>query len=118
MNNRSFGSWGEEQAVRYLLKQGYEIIEMNFRNMLGEIDIIAKNKDVLCFIEVKTRMSLNKGLPVDSITYYKQRKIRQLALSYLKYRYQRIDIKVRFDVVSIYQRSGQEAEIKLIRNAF
>ena len=117
MNNRTYGNWGEEQAVLYIEKLGYQLLGRNFRNRLGEIDIIAKDKETICFIEVKTRYSLAKGKPFESVNYQKKRKLINLALSYLKYNYQTTSIKSRFDVISIIQHTYTEYEIKHIKNA-
>ncbi len=117
-NNKTYGNWGEEQASKYIQSLGYEVIERNFRNRLGEIDIVAKDGATICFIEVKTRYSLSKGKPFESVTYVKQGKLIKLALSYLKYRFQTTQIKSRFDVISIIQDQQAHLQIKHIKNAF
>jgi putative endonuclease len=61
MSNKAFGSYGESLAKRYLETQGYRILEKNFRNKLGEIDLIAQDGKTICFVEVKTRLSLEQG---------------------------------------------------------
>jgi len=80
------GQIGEEAAVTFLKQQGYQIVEQNFRNQLGEIDIVAYEGDTICFVEVKTRRSDIFGSPFESVTPAKQRKIAQVALSYLKFK--------------------------------
>lgn len=117
MNNRIYGNWGEEQALIYIEKLGYQVIDRNFRNRLGEIDIIAKDNETICFIEVKTRYSLAKGKPFESVNYQKKRKLINLALSYLKYNYQTTSIKSRFDVISIIHHAPDEYDVKHIKNA-
>lgn len=77
------GQSGEELAVRYLLLNGYLILQRNFRCRLGEIDIIASKVDVLTFIEVKTRFSLRTGNPAEAVTFSKQQKIRRVAQYYM-----------------------------------
>ncbi len=116
-NNRTYGNWGEDKACDYIHSIGYEIIERNFRNRLGEIDIIAKDGATVCFIEVKTRYSLTHGKPFESVNATKKRKLIQLALSFLKYRFKTTSIKSRFDVISIIQ-DDTNISIKHIRNAF
>ena len=85
MNNRQFGSKGEDLACEYLKKNGYEILERNkhFSN-LCEIDIIAKFKDKYVFVEVKTRQTDNFGSPFEAITKTKYNNIKTGVLSYLK----------------------------------
>ncbi|NOQ41944.1 MAG: DUF91 domain-containing protein, partial [Desulfuromusa sp.] len=75
----ALGAWGEEQAVNYLLKQGMKIIERNFRTPIGEIDIIARDKKFLGFLEVKTRRSTACGTPHEAVGQRKQRQIARTA---------------------------------------
>ena len=65
---RRFGNWGEDAAVRYLKTRGYEILDRNYRSSWGEIDIIARQRDVLAFVEVKTRQCLKFGRPAAAVT--------------------------------------------------
>ncbi|MBT7260412.1 MAG: YraN family protein, partial [Desulfobacula sp.] len=88
----------------------------NYRTKIAEIDIIAKDRDCLCFIEVKTRRSLKKGLPKESITRSKQKKIILGACFYLKEKKQE-NSRVRFDVVEVIEKKGC-FDINLIKNAF
>ena len=101
MNNRSLGQLGEEHTCCYLQDKGYKILEKNFRNKLGEIDIIAQQAGTICFIEVKTRKSNQYGEPFEAVHAAKQRKIVRVALSYLKYKFKSVDVASRFDVISI-----------------
>jgi len=118
MTNKSFGSYGESLAKKYLLSQGYHILEENFRTKIGEIDIIAKDGQTICFIEVKTRKSLQQGQPFEAVHPWKMKKLSQLAFFYLKSKFHSIDIPARFDVVSIVQKPDGISEIQLIKNAF
>ena len=111
------GQIGEEAAVAFLKRQGYHILERNFRNKLGEIDIIAKDDDMICFVEVKTRKSEAFGSPFESVTATKQRKIIHVALSYLKAK-GREESKARFDVVAVFLEEGSPERIEIIKNAF
>ena len=110
------GRDGEQIAVAYLKKNGYDICETNFRCPLGEIDIIAREKDEIVFIEVKTRRSSRLGYPEQAVGARKQTKLSQLALWYLQEK-RLADVNARFDVIAItLQAEGNE--IKIIKNAF
>ena len=114
MSNKriNLGRKGEDISVEFLKKQGYKIIERNYRCSLGEIDIVAKDKNVLCFVEVKTRKTDEYGLPAEAIDGHKQKKLAKVALAYLKEkRIYKQDL--RFDVVSVYAN-----HIELIKDAF
>ena len=89
----------------------------NFRNFLGEIDIIAQDHDTICFVEVKTRAGTEFGSPLEAISRQKQFKLAQLALSYLKYK-RRFNSKARFDVITVMREEQGAAQIELIKNAF
>jgi len=110
------GKSGEEVALGYLKNKGYRILERNFKNSLGEIDIIAKDKKTWCFIEVKTRTNLDKGLPQEAITPAKQHKLSKVALSFLKSR-KLLNSPARFDIVSVLKNPEGE-KVELIQNAF
>lgn len=103
----TLGAEGELFAKKYLISEGYRILETNFRNMkgkqLGEIDIIAEKNDELVFIEVKTRVGeYGKSiLPESNITPRKLAKINRVSLIYIKLR-NLWDKKYRFDAISIY----------------
>jgi putative endonuclease len=110
------GKEGEKIAAAYLKKNGYRIIEINFRCPIGEIDIVAKEKNDLVFVEVKTRKSINLGYPEQAVGIRKQKKMSQLALWYLQKR-KIAEINARFDVVAI-NLIPEKNEVKLIKNAF
>ncbi len=109
------GEKGEELAVKYLKKKGYKIIIQNYKNIIGEIDIIASDKNKLVFIEVKTRESIEYGQPFEAVNKTKKRKIANTALLYLK-RYKELP-SCRFDVVSINYEKDKH-KINLIKDAF
>ena len=113
---KELGKKGEEKALRFLKKKGYRIIEQNYVCKLGEMDIIAKEKDTLVFVEVKTRTSMAFGPPQLAVTKFKQRQLSKVALNFLKEK-KLEDIKARFDVVAILLPPERE-EIELIRDAF
>ena len=116
MEKRELGEKGEELALRFLKKKGYRLIEKNYVCKMGEMDIIAKEKDTLVFIEVKTRTSTEFGPPQLAVNSRKQRQLSKVALNYLNEK-QLKDVKARFDVVAILLRQKGE-EIELIRDAF
>lgn len=113
---QEFGRKSESIAADRLKKQGYSILELNYRTKLGEIDIIAKDKDTIVFIEVKARKSNSFGNPKFAVTYKKQKKISMVALYYLKSTKQS-NSKARFDVVSIIFGKGSLG-LEIIKNAF
>lgn len=85
MNNRDFGNMGEDLACEYLLKNGYQILERNKHfSKLCEIDIIAKFKNTIVFVEVKTRKTNSFGTPLEAITKTKYHNIKTGVLSYLQ----------------------------------
>jgi len=112
------GRIGEEIALDFLRKNGYRIIERNFRSLPGEIDLIAEEGKVKVFVEVKTRNSLAHGLPGDAITSRKKRHMVKAALSYIKKRGWTAQT-YRFDIVGIIMNGkGKVRNIEIIRNAF
>lgn len=114
--NLYLGKLGEEVAVNLLKENGYKILVRNYKTKLGEVDIIATDKDTFCFIEVKTRNSLKAGQPEEAVSGPKQRQISKAALVFLKQN-KLLDKKARFDVVSVIY-SGAAAKLGLIKNAF
>ena len=112
----SLGRKGEELAADLLKDSGYKILYRNYRTKLGEIDIIAKDKETVCFIEVKTRSSDRFGCGSEAVLRLKQRQIAKAALSFLKEK-QFLDKKARFDVVSL-DCSSLEPKLDLIKDAF
>jgi putative endonuclease len=119
MKGHQIGREGEKAAADYLCQNGYTLIERNYRTPTAEIDIIARQDDFLCFVEVKTRTSLKKGLPRESVHYKKQQKIISGASFYLK-KNRLFNHRIRFDVVEILLSTDQDQhpEITLIKNAF
>ena len=111
------GKKGEEEAVSYLRKNGYKIIERNYRTKLGEIDIIADDKGVISFVEVRSKNSPWFGLPEETINKKKKAQISKTALAYIK-QCNLMDKSCRFDVVCIQGVGSPEPEIRLIKNAF
>jgi putative endonuclease len=115
-DRQNLGQQGEQAAISFLKTKGFTILETNFQTKPAEIDIIAKDNDWICFIEVKTRRSLKKGLPRESVNYSKQKKIITGALFYLKEK-KLINSKIRFDVIEVLEKNGNFS-INLIKYAF
>ena len=117
LNRRQlFGKESESLAVKHLKKSGYKILEQNHRNKIGEIDIIAKERGTLVFVEVKARKTHVFGNPKWAVTPKKQRKISMVALHYLKATKQ-TQVKARFDVVAL-SLTRDNPQIEIIKNAF
>jgi len=115
-SQQQFGRESEALAVNRLKKEGYKILEVNYRTRLGEIDIIARHRRTIVFVEVKARRSGRYGSPKWAITSQKKKKLSMTALCYLKTTGQNT-ASARFDVVSIrFRAAGPEVEI--IKNAF
>ncbi len=110
------GKAGEDLAERYLKRQGYAIVERNYRCPLGEIDLIALHKRVVVFVEVKTRRADTSGAPLESVNAVKQRRLKRAALHYLN-KHRLHDRDVQFDVVGISLRSDPPA-VEHVRHAF
>lgn len=115
-HNKQTGSKGENLACKFLQKNGYKILERNFLIRGGEIDIIAKDGEVLVFVEVKARFSHEYGLPEESITPWKIKSLKKSALFYIQNK-NLFDSPYRFDLVGIdYIDSSDNPKIELIKN--
>lgn len=113
----ALGEWGEEQAVLYLRRQGLKILVRNYRTPVGEIDIIARSKKDLLFVEVKTRRGTGFGLPQEAVDRRKQQQIIRTAQWYLK-QGKIGKLQPRFDVVAILCQSDNSVKINHLQNAF
>ena len=113
------GRRGEEDAYFYLRKNGYVMVARNYRSPKrhGEIDLIGWDKDVLCFIEVKTRTSHDAGHPADAVDEAKRRRLTRLALSYMK-RHDLLECSARFDVVAVTWPARGRPTIEHFKSAF
>jgi putative endonuclease len=107
-----FGERGEDRASRALRARGYTIVERNFRCKAGELDIVARDKDTLVFVEVRTRFDDRFGGALNAVGYHKQRQVIRVAGVYLALKRPRFDT-CRFDVVAI---TGDE--LVIIKDAF
>ena len=117
MHNLDIGRRGENAAVRYLERFGYEIVERNWKCPAGEADIIARDEDSLVFVEVKTRTSIEMGLPSEAVTPEKRSRYEKIAAWYLR-DYEFVDIPVRFDIVAILVVAEDRALLRHYANAF
>lgn len=114
--NKEEGERGEQIAVDYLKKQGYKILERNFRIRGGEIDVIGLDGDTLAFIEVKTRRSNEFGTPLEAITPWKLRSLVKSAEFY-KVKHPKLPDAMRIDAVGIILDSeGNATTIELVKN--
>jgi putative endonuclease len=112
----SLGKKGEDLAVAHLEKLKYRILARNYQCSVGEMDIIARDKDTLVFVEVKTRATRDFGGPAAAVNGRKQRQLSKVALSYLNQKKLR-DVPARFDVVAV-ELIPPSLRIEVIRNAF
>lgn len=113
--HNDLGKLGEELAVDFLQKNGYEILETNWTFQKAEVDIIAKKGEVLAVVEVKTRSSIDFGLPQE---FVKPKKIQLLVKAINEYIIQNeIDVNVRFDIVAIHKENN-EFILEHIEDAF
>jgi putative endonuclease len=113
--HNELGKLGEEMAVEFLQKEGYEIVETNWTFQKAEIDIIARKENILAVIEVKTRSSLDFGLPQD---FVKAKKIQLLVKAVNAFVNKRdLDVEVRFDIIAIHK-EGKSFVIEHLIDAF
>ena len=113
---RRVGQQGERRAERFLRSLGYAIVERNYRTSRGEIDLVAKDRDTLVFVEVRTRRRDGFGGPLASVGRQKQRQISNTALHYLTHSGLR-DRAARFDVIGIIG-EGKRADLTHVKAAF
>ncbi len=111
----SLGKEGEQIAQVFIRKKGFKILKTNYRTVFGEIDIIAKDKDVLVFIEVKARADIAFGHPFEAVDNRKKEKLRKVALCYMKNL--KKECAARFDVLSINVKGGTR-HIEHFQDAF
>ena len=112
------GIEGEDIAARALKKSRYKIIERNYRTPVGEIDIIARDRKCLVFVEVRTRSSVEFGLPQETVVARKRQRICRAAKWYLQKEHAD-DAECRFDIVAVVLDEKQKKpQVEIIRNAF
>lgn len=111
---KGIGAWGENQAAKYLKKQGYRILERNFACRFGEIDLIAANRAYLVFVEVKLRKSDAFARAAEFVDWRKQNRLRASAELWLSLH--ETELQPRFDVVEIYAPEGEATRKPMINH--
>jgi len=117
ISKREKGNLGEQAALNYLIQNGYIIQEKNFRTKYGEIDIIAKDKDYIVFIEVKSRNDFKLGLPCEAVNNIKKYHIARMAQLYIVKKKLK-NSNFRFDVIEVILNDSEIKYIRLIKDAF
>lgn len=113
--HNDLGKLGEELAVEFLVKKGYSIIETNWTFQKAEIDIIARKENVMAVVEVKTRSSIDFGLPQD---FVKPKKIQLLVKAINEYVISNdLEVEVRFDIIALH-REGKGFKMEHLEDAF
>ncbi|WP_419926760.1 YraN family protein [Candidatus Poriferisocius sp.] len=110
---QALGRWGEDRAVRWYRRHGFQVLDRNWRCSRGELDVIAQRGSVVVVCEVKTRSSLAFGFPAEAVGPDKQRRIRRLAAEWLAEQGRKGPVQIRFDVAEVVGR-----EIRVIEAAF
>lgn len=116
MDHNDLGTLGESLALKFLSSKGFEVLETNWRYQRAEVDIIARDGEILVFVEVKTRTSEYFGAPETFVTFRKEQLMVRAAHAYM----QRINHQweIRFDVISVVYRDDQNYEIRHLPDAF
>ncbi|MGM1045304.1 putative endonuclease [Paenibacillus uliginis N3/975] len=113
------GAAAEEAAASFLVERGFSILDRNWRNRTGEIDIIANDRGTLVFVEVRSRSGTSTyGTPSESVNHRKIAQVRSIAQQYIHYK-KSYDIPIRFDVVAVILKPDMSVDsIELIEAAF
>ena len=111
------GELGEHAAKKHLQKLGLKFLTANFRSARGEIDLIFRDTDCLCFVEVKTRSSENWSRPAAAVNSERRRRLSQCALDYLRL-LKNPPVKIRFDIVEVLLKDAEVREIRHLPNTF
>ena len=114
------GERGEEAAFFFLRRKGFTVVAQRWNDgpLPGDIDLIAWDGDVLCFVEVKTRTSRDVATASSAVDRNKRKTLRKLAGQYLRHLPEEIRPETRFDIVTVYDLPGQSLQIQLIPAAF
>ncbi len=113
MNTQLAGREGEARAAQYLRRHGWTMLDANYRSRFGEIDLIARKRNTVAFVEVKLRRDARFAAAAEAVTQRKQEKLRLTAQQWIAEHGDTLDL--RFDIIEIYTASG---EINHIENAF
>ena len=117
--SRQEGTWGEAFIANYLRDRGRKVIAAGYHCRFGEIDLIALDGEILCFVEVKTRSNLDVALPREYVTVRKQGRLKKTAMFYLQQHPEYADTCCRFDVAEVYAENGHDsARVEYWENAF
>lgn len=119
MSSISTGNWGEEKAASYLKRRGYKIVDRNCRYRQGEIDIVAEKRDLIVFVEVKTRKNSEYAEAREFVTIAKQQRV--IAAAQMWIQENACEKQPRFDVIEVYSPNGQNGisvKINHLENAF
>lgn len=114
----NIGKHGEDLARSYLERHNYTILQRNFRCKLGEIDIVAQDRGMVVFVEVRTQTSNAYGPAYNTVTFSKQKQVKRVALYYIS-KYNLVNTQIRFDVIGItLNPDAEEYQLDHIQNAF
>ena len=118
MDRQRIGRTAEDIAVAFLLSQGLEILLRNFRRRAGELDIVARQRDVLVIIEVRTRADTRFGGAAASVGHSKQRRLVRAAHQLLQQRRDLARLRARFDVIVVHEPDCAKQRVQWIQHAF
>jgi putative endonuclease len=113
----AFGRQGEDLACDELRRRGYAILDRRFRTRCGELDIVARDGNVMVFVEVKARSGGNFGAPLESITSQKRQRLSRMAASYLFLKHLS-NVPCRFDVVAVTPNASGSFTVDVLQHAF
>lgn len=117
----ALGRFGEDLAAEHLCRQGFTLLDRNWRCDQGELDIVARDRRTVVFVEVKTRSSVAFGDPAEAVTPVKAARIHRLALRWLTEHRDALGpgaAPLRFDVVAVVRRGPQGLQLRHLRGAF
>jgi putative endonuclease len=114
---QELGRQGEQEAYRFLRRQGYQVVARNFRSRRGEVDLIGWDRDILCFVEVKTRIDTGHGRPEEAVTQFKQGQILNASLDYL-HQANLHGVNTRYDIVAVEVGRHKAPVCRLIKQAW
>ena len=119
MDKQTIGAWGEHLAAKWLRRHGRKILYRNYRAPGGgEVDIVARHKPMLTFVEVKTRTSTQRGRPAEAVTEEKERLVMKGANAWLRLLDNAENVPTRCDIVEVILREGERPEITILEAAF
>jgi len=113
----ALGKHGEDLACDELRRRGYTILDRRFRTRCGELDIVARDGEVMVFVEVRARSSGNFGHAFESVTWQKRHRLRRMAASYLFLKHLS-DVACRFDVVAVTRDASGSCTVEVLQGAF